>query len=109
MDLNQLIAMAGGPAGVASMAQRLGLPQGAVEQVLGQLGQSAATGVRDPADLTREAAATTGVAPGAVEDVLGQLNNPSVGSGGFMDILDRNRDGSPVDEILGMARGFLGR
>ena len=109
MDISQLIAMAGGSAGVAAMAQRFGLPQAQVEQVLGQLGQGATRGVSDPGALTEQTSAATGVEPGAVQDMLGQLMNPGVGSGGLMQMLDRNNDGSAVDDVIGLAKGFLGR
>ena len=92
----------------AQLGAKIGLSPEQVSQVLGHLGGQASAGITDPHAAARATAAHTGIDPAMIQGVIGALT-ASGGAGGLVNMLDRNHDGSVVDDVMGMASGFLGR
>lgn len=94
----------GAPDDVANLAKQVGLDPALVEQAIGALGK---THVLE-GDTVSLAAERTGLSP----DVLQQIVAAIGGEGSlanFASILDRDGDGNPVNDIMGMAKGLFGK
>lgn len=114
MDLGQLMQglQAFNAPQAAALGQRVGISPDQVGAILGHLGGQASAGVTDPTQAAAAAAHQNGVSP----DVVGQLMGLLQGAGGAGNLmgtvtamLDQNKDGSVLDELMGMAGGLLTR
>lgn len=94
----------GAPDDVANLAKQVGLDPAMVETAIGALGK---THVME-GDTVTLAAEKTGLSP----DVLNQIVAAIGGEGSlanFANVLDRDGDGNPLDDIMGMAKGLFGK
>ncbi|MFN4019636.1 MAG: hypothetical protein ACK4IC_03860 [Erythrobacter sp.] len=94
----------GAPDDVANLAKQVGLDPKMVEMAIGALGK---THVME-GDTVTLAAEKTGLSP----DVLNQIVGAIGGEGSlanFANMLDRDGDGNPVDDIMDMAKGLFGK
>ena len=85
----------------AQLGAKVGLSPEQVTEVLGHLGGQASAGVTDPHEAAQATAAHTGIDPAMIQGVLGALMAGG-GAGGLMNMLDRNHDGSVIDDVMGM-------
>ncbi len=103
-------------ADVGNMATKLGISPEIAEKAIAALGQSHA----EPGDTIQGAAAKTGLDTGMLgqivqqiggEGSLGQyadmLKSPQAAS--ILNMLDRDGDGNPLNDVLGMAKGMFGK
>ena len=94
----------GAPDDVVNLATKLGIDPAMAEQAIAALGK---THTMD-GDTVTLAAEKTGISP----DILNQVVTAIGGEGSlanFASILDRDGDGSPINDILGMAKGLFGK
>ena len=110
--------VAGSPDTVASIAEQVGLDAGMVEKAVAALGASHP----EEGDTVELAAQKTGLDTGALGGILSQLGGENAlgslseglqgqegGMSGILGMLDRDGDGSPLDDIADIAGGLLGR
>jgi len=109
--------VAGSPDTVASLAEQVGIDPGMVEKAVAALGQSHP----EEGDTIELAAQKTGLDMGALGSIVSQLGGENAlgdiagqlqGEGGLASIaklLDQDGDGSPLDDIAGMASGLFGK
>jgi hypothetical protein len=114
--LDGILGQIGG-ADIGGLAEKFGLPRELAEQAVAALGQSHA----EPGDTIQGAAAKTGLDIGMLTQMAQQLggeggleqlsglikDNPALSSVAGM--LDRDGDGNPIDDVLGMAKGLFGK
>lgn len=108
--------VAGSPDSIAELAAKVGIDPKMAEAALAALGQSHA----EPGDTVELAAGKTGLDVGALGSILSQFGGEAAlgdmvgklqSAGGLAvlsGMLDRDGDGNPVDDIMGMAQGMLG-
>ena len=116
--LDGILGQLGGAAGgIEALAEKVGIPKEMAEQAVAALGQSHA----EPGDTIVGAAAKTGLDVGALSQMAQQLggegglekisgilkDNPALS--GVAGMLDRDGDGNPVNDLLGMASGLFGK
>lgn len=93
----------GAPDDVVNLAKQIGIDPGMVETAIGALGKTH----QMDGDTVTLAAEKTGLSP----DILNQVVAAIGGEGSlthFASMLDRDGDGNPLDDIMGMAKGLLG-
>ncbi|MDE2411135.1 MAG: hypothetical protein KGM18_05085 [Sphingomonadales bacterium] len=103
-------------ADVGNMAAKLGIPADVAEKAIAALGQAHT----EQGDTVEGAAAKTGLDTGTLTQIveqiggegsLGQyaqaLNSPQ--AAGILNMLDRDGDGNPLNDVLGMAKGLFGK
>lgn len=104
-------------ADVGNMAAKLGIPAEVAEKAIAALGQSHG----EPGDTIQGAAAKTGLDAGVLGQIVQQIggegslgqyaqelqNNPQ--ASGILGMLDRDGDGNPLNDVLGMASGLFGK
>jgi hypothetical protein len=106
LGMDDLIGMIAGQTGVA--------PQ-QVNDVLGHLGGQVQAGVTDSGALAQSAAQATGLDMNSIMQMLqGLMASGQAGqAGGLMEmatqLLDQDKDGSIIDDVMGMAGNLLGR
>ena len=124
--LDDLLAQAGGSVDIAGLAGKAGLDAGQVQSALGQLLPQIADPAVNNAQAVADVAGDTGLNAGALAallpqllqavqgaggqgGVLGQLTAGLGGSGGaggmlgqMAGMLDRDGDGNPINDIMGM-------
>lgn len=96
--------ISGAPDDVVNLAAKLGIDPKLAEQAIAALGK---THTMD-GDTVTLAAEKTGMAP----DILNQIVGAIGGEGSlahFAAILDQDKDGNPLNDILGMAKGLFGK
>lgn len=109
--------VAGSPDTVAQLAEKVGIDPGMAEKAVAALGQSHG----ESGDTVELAAGKTGLDSGKLNEIMGQLGGEgalsqitekmggSAGMSGIMDMLDRDGDGNPLNDIAGMAKGLFGK
>lgn len=114
---DSLLSQVGGT-DIASLAEKVGLDPAQAEQAVAALGSAHA----QDGDTVEAAAAQTGLDTSVMaqimehiggEGALGQYaqvaqDNPQILSG-LSSMLDRDGDGSPLNDVLGMAKGLFGK
>jgi hypothetical protein len=112
MDIAAIINQFGGMAKVQEVAAQSGIAPDMIGSVMAAIGQHHAAGVTDPAALAASSAASAGIDPGMMMTMLQGLL-ASGGTAGLMgmatSMLDANKDGSVVDDLMGMAGKLFGR
>ncbi len=102
---------------IASIAGKVGIDPAMAEKAVAALGNAHA----QPGDTVEAASAQTGLDAGKLgqimeqlggEGALGQLSdklkdNPQLA--GIASMLDRDGDGNPINDIMGMAKGLFGK
>lgn len=94
----------GAPDDVANLAKQIGIDPSMVETAIAALGKTHQL----DGDTVQLAAEKTGLSP----DILNQVVSAIGGEGSlthFASMLDKDGDGNPVDDILGMAKGLFGK
>jgi hypothetical protein len=94
----------GAPDDVVNLAKQVGLDPAMVETAIGTLGKTH----QMDGDTVTLAAEKTGLSP----DVLNQIVSAIGGEGSlgnFASMLDRDGDGNPINDVLGMAKGLFGK
>ncbi len=115
--LNSIFGQLGQQVDIENMAEKLGLDPALAEKAVAALGQAH----QQPGDTLADAAAKTGLDTG----VLGQIVEHIGGEGslgefarmlqdspqasGLLGMLDRDGDGSPINDLAGMAKGLFGK
>lgn len=104
-------------ADVGNLATKLGIDPSLAEKAIAALGQSH----QEPGDTIAGAAAKTGIDTGTlnriVEQIGGekslgryaQLVQSSPQAANMLKMLDRDGDGNPINDVLGMAKGLFGK
>ncbi|ABC62522.1 hypothetical protein [Erythrobacter litoralis] len=114
---NSILGQASDYADVANMAEKLGIDPEVAEKAIAALGQSHG----EPGDTVEGAAAKTGLDTGVLSRIVDQIGgegslgqyadelkkNPQ--AAGILDMLDRDGDGNPLNDVLGMAKGLFGK
>lgn len=129
--LDELLAQAGGQIDIAGLAGKAGLDpamvQGALAQLLPQIADPAVNNAQAVADVAGktglDAGALAGLLPqllqqvqgaggpgtgggGPLDQLLAELGSQAGGAGGLLGqvagMLDRDGDGNPIDDIMGM-------
>ncbi len=94
----------GAPDDVVNLAAKIGIDPATAEQAIAALGRTHQL----DGDTVQLAAEKTGISP----DVLNQVVAAIGGEGSlsqFASMIDRDGDGNPVNDILGMAKGLFGK
>lgn len=109
--------VAGSPDTIAELAGKVGIDPGLAEKAVAALGAAHSR----PGDTVELAASKTGIELGKLTEIVGQLGgegalgdiagkmaaNPQLK--GLADMLDRDGDGNPLNDIAGMAKGLFGK
>ncbi len=104
-------------ADVANMAAKVGISPDMAEKAIAALGMSH----QEPGDTVAGAAAKTGLDTGTISQIVDQIggegslgqyanmvqDNPQ--AKGLLGMLDRDGDGNPINDVLGMAKGLFGK
>ncbi len=115
--LDSILGQAGQNIDIASIASKMGIDPAMAEKAVAALGTAHA----EPGDTVETAAASTGLDSGMLNQIVAQIggtgglgqisdmlkNNPQLA--GVASMLDRDGDGNPVNDILGMAKGLFGK
>lgn len=102
--LDGILGQLGGVDQIGKLAGQFGISEEQVQTAMAALGQAHA----EPGDTVASAAAATGLSADTLQGLLGQI-----GGEGALDkisgMIDRDGDGNPVNDIMGMAGKLLGR
>ncbi|QDH35507.1 hypothetical protein [Porphyrobacter sp. YT40] len=93
----------GAPDDVVNLAKQVGLDPAMAEKAIAALGHTH----QMDGDTVTLAAEKTGISP----DILSQIVSAIGGEGSlthFASMIDRDGDGNPVNDIMGMAKGLFG-
>ena len=112
--LDAILGQAGSGTDLAGLAGRFGLDPVMAQKAVAALGQSH----EQPGDTAALAADKTGLDTGTMqqmiaaiggEGALGQIAQQITANPQVMQMLDRDGDGSVIDDIAGIASGFFAR
>ena len=102
--LDGILGQLGGSDQIGKLAGQFGISEEQVQTAMAALGQAHA----EPGDTVASAAAATGLSADTLQGLLGQI-----GGEGALDkisgMIDRDGDGNPVNDIMGMAGKLFGR
>ena len=102
--LDGILGQLGGVDQIGKLAGQFGISEEQVQTAMAALGQAHA----EPGDTVVSAAAATGLSADTLRGLLGQI-----GGEGALDkisgMIDRDGDGNPVNDIMGMAGKLFGR
>jgi hypothetical protein len=102
--LDGILGQLGGADQIGKLAGQFGISEEQVQTAMAALGQAHA----EPGDTVASAAAATGLSADTLQGLLGQI-----GGEGALDkisgMIDRDGDGNPVNDIMGMAGKLFGR
>ncbi len=111
MDLSMILEGLEGVAGpqMAQIGAKVGLTPDQVTAIVNHMGGQATAGETDPGTAVAQAAEHTGIDAGMIGGLLTQLAG-GAGAGGAMgglmgmatSMLDKNHDGSVIDDVMGM-------
>lgn len=115
--LDTILGQAGGNLDVASIAAKIGIDPSMAQQAISALTAAHA----QAGDTVETAAAQTGFDAGTLAQVAQQLGgasmlgklsemmqgNPQAAS--LLNMADRDGDGNPLNDLMGMAKGLFGR
>lgn len=102
---------------VKNLAEKVGLPPELAEKAIAALGEAHA----QPGDTVATAAQNTGVAPDVLQQIVAHIGGEgslaqfaaliqgNAGATGLAGMLDRDGDGNPLNDLAGLAGGFLKR
>jgi len=96
--------LGGAPDDVANLAAKVGIDPGMAEKAIAALGHAH----QMEGDTVEAAAASTGLPTGTLQQIVEAIG----GEGSLMEfanMLDRDGDGNPLDDIADMASGFFGK
>ena len=112
-----LKGIGGAPDDVVNLAEKVGISPGMAEKAIAALGQSH----QMEGDTVELASAKTGLDTGILSSIVGHIggegsltnfssmldDNPQ--AKGLLDMLDRDGDGNPLDDIADMAKGLFSK
>lgn len=102
--LDGLLGQLGGADQIGKIAGQFGLSEEQVQTAMAALGKAHA----EPGDTVASAAQSTGLSADTLQGILGQIGGEGT-LGQIAGMLDRDGDGNPVDDIMGMAGKLFGR
>lgn len=94
----------GAPDDVVNLAKQVGIDPAMVETAIGALGRTHQL----DGDTVTLAAEKTGLSPEVLQQIVTAIGGEGSLSN-FASILDRDGDGNPVDDIVGLAKGLFGK
>jgi len=109
--------ISGAPDDVANLASKVGIDPALAEKAIAALGQSH----QEQGDTVEGAAAKTGLDTDTLNSIVDQIggegslgefsrmlqDNPQ--ASGILNMLDRDGDGNPLNDVVGMAKGLFGK
>ena len=99
-----LKSIGGAPDDVANLASKVGIDPAMAEKAIAALGQTHAM----EGDTVELAAAKTGLDTGILNKIVEQIGGEgSLAS--FASLIDRDGDGNPLNDIMGMAGNLFGK
>ena len=112
-----LKGIGGAPDDVVNLAEKVGISPSQAEKAIAALGRSH----QMQGDTVELAAAQTGLDPSVLSSIVNHVggegsltnfasmleSNPQ--AKGLLDMLDRDGDGNPLNDIAGMAKGLFGK
>ena len=115
--LDSILGQVSQHADVGNLAAKLGIDPAMAEKAIAALGQSH----QEPGDTIEGAAAKTGLDAGTLNQIVEQIggegslgafsqmlkDHPQASS--VLGMLDRDGDGNPINDVLGMAKGMFGK
>ncbi len=96
--------ISGAPDDVVNLAAKVGIPPEMAEKAIAALGHAH----QQKGDTVESAAAVTGMDASVLSQIVEQIG----GEGSltqFASMIDKDGDGNPLDEIVGMASGLFGK
>ena len=102
--LDGILGQLGGADQLGALASQFGLSEQQVQMAMAALGKAHA----EPGDTVASAAESTGLPTDALQGILGQIGGEGT-LGQIAGMLDRDGDGNPVDDIMGMAGKLFGK
>ncbi|MBA4046152.1 MAG: hypothetical protein C0471_17300 [Erythrobacter sp.] len=94
----------GAPDDVVNLAAKVGLDPAMVENAIKTLGKTH----QMDGDTVTLAAEKTGISPDILNQIVGAIGGEGSLSN-FASILDKDGDGNPVNDLMGMAKGLFGK
>lgn len=101
---DQILGMAHDHPTVRNMADKIGIDPATAERAIAALTE----GHQASGDTLDVAAATSGLDKGVLTQVMEQVGGEGSLSS-FMQILDKDHDGNPLNDISGIASGLFGK
>ncbi len=115
--LDSILGQVGQNVDIAGLASKVGIDPAMAEKAVAALGAAHP----QPGDTVETAAAQTGIDSGTMGQIAEQLGgagglgkisemisgNPQLA--GIASMLDRDGDGNPLNDVLGMAKGLFGK
>lgn len=101
--LDGILGQLGGADQIGALASQFGLSEQQVQMAMAALGKAHA----EPGDTVASAAQSTGLSAETLQGLLGQIGGEGT-LGQISGMLDRDGDGNPVDDIMGMAGKLFG-
>ncbi|MDZ4272596.1 MAG: hypothetical protein U0995_04335 [Erythrobacter sp.] len=94
----------GAPDDVVNLAKQVGIDPAMVEKAIATLGKTH----QMDGDTVTLAAEKTGMSPDILNQIVGAIGGEG-SLGQFASMLDQDGDGSPLNDIMGMAKGLFGK
>jgi hypothetical protein len=94
----------GAPDDVVNLAKQVGLDPAMVEKAIGALGMTH----QMDGDTVELAAEKTGLAPDVLKQIVGAIGGEGSLTN-FASMIDKDGDGNPVNDLMGMAKGLFGK
>lgn len=89
---------------VANMAEKLGISPEMAEKAIAALAKAH----QQPGDTVESAAGETGLSTAIIQQIVAHIG----GEGSlteFANMIDRDGDGNPLNDVMDMAKGFFGK
>ncbi len=102
--LDGLLGQIGGAGKVAELATKFGLSEDQVTGAMSALGKAHA----EPGDTVQAAASATGLGQDKLQGLLGAIGGEDM-LGKATSFLDKDGDGSAMDDLADMAKGLFGK
>lgn len=93
----------GAPDDVANLAAKIGIDPAMAEKAISALGMTH----QMDGDTVTLAAEKTGMSPDILNQIVGAIGGEGSLSN-FASMIDRDGDGNPINDVLGMAKGLFG-
>ncbi len=101
--LDGLLGQLGGANQIGQIAGQFGISEEQVQAAVAALGKAHP----EPGDTVASAAQTTGLSADTLQGILGQIGGEDA-LGQISQLIDRDGDGNPVNDIMGMAGKLFG-
>lgn len=116
--LDSIMGQAGGMPDIENLATRVGIDPATAEKAIAALGMAHTA----PGDTIEAAAARTGLDSGTLSQIVEHVGGEGAlgrfsqiladhpqAAAGIQGNLDRDGDGNPLNDVLGMAKGLFGK